>query len=68
MAVIPRLADVQCTRLMFLPGDRIIVRSKHRLDQGAQRKLRRTVERWAGVAVEVLIVCLPDMDVEIDHR
>ncbi len=68
MAVIPRLADVQCTRLKFLPGDRILVRSKHRLDRAAQRKLRRTVERWAGAAVEVLIVCLPDVDVEIEHR
>lgn len=59
----PRLADVQCSRLRFMPGDRIIVRSRVVLDKEDQTKLKKTVERWAGDGVEVLVVCLPEYDV-----
>lgn len=64
----PRLADVQCSRLTFNPGDRVLVRTHQRLDKDARRKLHRTVQRWAGVDVEVLIYCLLDMEVDIEHK
>jgi hypothetical protein len=64
----PGIADVQCSRLRFEPGDRIIVRSTSRLDSDQQRKLRRSIRKWAGCEVEVLFVCLLDFDVEVQHR
>ena len=68
MPAIPRLADVQCTRLQFEPGDRILVKVNHRLDNNAQRRLRNTIQKWAGVEVEVLIICTLDMDISIEKR
>lgn len=68
MAVVPRIADVQCSRLVFQPGDRIIVRVNHRLEPEERRKLTRSVQRWAGADVEVLVICLLDMDLEVEHR
>jgi hypothetical protein len=68
MAITPRIADVRCTRLVFQPGDRILVRSMHRLEPDQKKKLRRSIEKWAGCAVEVLIVCLQDFDIEIEKR
>jgi len=68
MPAIPRLADVQCTRLQFEPGDRILVKVNHRLDNNAQRRLRTTIQKWAGVEVEVLIICTLDMDISIEKR
>lgn len=52
----PVLADVQCTRLQFQPGDRILVRVKVPLDEDRLRKLRKTVERWSGGICEVLVI------------
>ena len=68
MAVRPRIADVQCSRLQFQPGDRVLVKSTHRLGPDSQKKLRRSIQRWAGCEIEVLIICLLDMDLEIDKR
>ncbi len=62
------LADVQCSRLKFEPGDRIIVRVHHRIDRDQERKLRRTVEKWAGTDVEVLIVNTTQFDLEVIKR
>jgi len=68
MAVRPRLADVQCSRLQFSPGDRILVRTYHRLDQAQKRRLEKTIQKWAGVSVEVLIYCTQDFDIAIEKR
>jgi hypothetical protein len=59
---------VQCTRLRFEPGDRILVRSVSRLDADQQRKLRKSIRKWAGCEVEVLFVCLLDFDVKVLDR
>ena len=64
----PRLADVRCTRIDPNPGDRILVRSRVRLDQEAKVRLRRTIERWAGVGVEVLVYCPLDMEIDFERR
>ena len=68
MTLRPRLADVRCTRLKFEPGDRILVRSFHRLTPDEERKLRRTIQRWAGVEVEVLIYSTQDCEIEVEKR
>lgn len=68
MSLKPRLADVQCKPLRFLPGDRILVRIHHRLEREEKQKLRRTIEKWAGVPVEILIFCDLDMEIQIEPR
>lgn len=66
MAIVPRLAEVQCRRLKMEPGDRVIVKSLHRLDLEEQKKLRRSIQRWAGSDVEILIYCTQDLDVTVE--
>ena len=66
--VVPRLADVKCGRIKFDIGDRVLVRTRTRLDKEALRKLRRAIEKWAGSGVEVLIYCPLDMEIEIERR
>jgi hypothetical protein len=68
MTAIPRIADVHCTPLRFSPGDRILVTVHHRLDDDAKKKLRSSIQRWAGVPVEILIACDLDMEIKIDER
>ena len=68
MALKPRLADVQCSRLVFQPGDRVFVKTTHRLNREEKRKLRRTVEKFAGVAIEVLIYCILDLEITVEHK
>ncbi len=68
MVVVPRIADVQCTRLQFQPGDRILVRSHHRIDDEHKKRLTRSIKRWAGCDVEVLVICLTEFDLEIEQR
>lgn len=63
----PKLADVQCSRLQFQPGDRILVRCHRKLSDEEERKLRRSVERWAGNCVEVLVINALEVSVEVDH-
>lgn len=67
MAQQPRIADVQCSRLQFQPGDKILVKLRQRIDSEARKKLQKTVERWAGSGIEVLIIDLALMDIEIEH-
>ena len=61
-----RLADVQCSRLVFAPGDRLLVRLRQPIDKEARCKLHKAVQRWAGDQVEVLIIDLTQMDIEVD--
>lgn len=62
----PKIANVQCSHLRFEPGDRIIVRVCSDLDRDQKRKLLRSVQKWAGTDVEVLLVDLRRFDVEIE--
>jgi hypothetical protein len=65
MNATPKIANVQLTRLKFEPGDRIVVRVYERLDKQQKRKLRRSVQKWAG-DVEVLLVDMRVFDIEVD--
>jgi hypothetical protein len=62
----PRIADVQCSRLKFEAGDRVLVRTYHTLSRDEERKLRKSIQRWAGVEVEVLIYNANQMEIEVD--
>ena len=63
-----RLADVQCSRVEFPPGSRIIAKVHYKLTRDDRRKLEKTIKRWAGKEVEVLIVDTTFMEIEIEHR
>lgn len=63
MAVTPRLADVKCSRLCFQPGDKVLVKVYHSLTKEETNRLKKTVEKWAGDYVEVLIVDATKMEV-----
>ena len=64
----PKLSDVQCSRVVFQPGDRVLVRVYHNLDWEQERKLRRTIQKWAGVDVEILIINPLEMELKIEHK
>ena len=60
-----RIADVQCSRLQFQPGDKVVVRLRQRLERDAIKKLKKSVERWAGDHVEVIVVDTTVFDLDI---
>jgi aspartate 1-decarboxylase len=55
MGVRPRLADVKLHAVQFQPGDRIIVDVYQQVSEEQMKKIKKTVEKWAG-DVEVLVV------------
>ena len=63
----PRLADVQCSRLKFEPGDRLLVRVHVNLSPKQKRSLRKSVEKWAGDCVEVLIYNELEMSIDVER-
>ena len=65
---LPGIANVQCSRLRFEPGDRVIVRTISRLDNDQKKKLKKSITKWAGAEVEILIVCLLDFDIEVEKK
>jgi len=65
MNKLPKVADVNCIPLRFQPGDRILVRVNDVLTKEEYGRLEKTIRKWAGDHVEVLIVQLPLMDLEI---
>lgn len=67
MVTTPRLADVHCERIQFQPGDRVLVKLYQSMDKESVTKLIKTVQRWAGVDVEVLVVDLFQMGIEIER-
>ena len=52
----PKLSDVQCSRMQFQDGDKVLVRTYTNLSKEQEHKLRKTVEKWAGDGIPVLII------------
>jgi len=67
MATKPRLADVHCTRIQFEPGDRLLVRVRQSLDLKAYKRLHKSIQRWAGDQVEILIIDPTRVELEVDQ-
>lgn len=61
----PRIAEVSCTPIRFRPGDRILVRLRQSVDKQQRQQIHKTVQKWAGDHVEVLVIELPVLDLEI---
>ena len=64
----PILADVKCSAYKFEPGDRVLVRVFQSLETTQMEKLKRTVQKWAGPDVEVLIYNNTKMEVSVEQR
>ncbi len=64
----PGIADVQCRRLQFQPGDRVIVEVFCKLDKDQRKKLRRSVQKWAGCEVEILIYDATKFRITVENR
>ena len=62
----PKLADVQCSRLQFQPGDRVVVRVYRAISPEQSRRLKKTVEKWAGDCVEVLVINALEMNLHVE--
>ncbi len=62
-----RIAEVNCTKMHFDPGDRILVKLKQPIGVIEERKLRRTVEKWAGDGIEILIIDTTKMGIEFER-
>jgi hypothetical protein len=65
---LPKIADVQCRRIQFQPGDRVLVRVYTRLDNDHKKRLRRSIQKWAGCEVEVLIYNGMEMEISVEDR
>lgn len=63
----PNIAEINCQRIQFEDGDRILVRVFRPLDDAQSAKLRRTIQSWAGKRVEVLIVNAAVYDIQIQR-
>lgn len=64
----PRIANIQCSKLRFEPGDCLLVRSFHRLDKHDKEKLRKSIQKWTGEGVRIFIICTLDLDISIEKR
>jgi hypothetical protein len=64
----PNIADVRCHRIQFQPGDRVLVRCYRKLGPDEQRRLRRSIVKWAGCEVEVLIINAMEVDIAVEKR
>jgi len=56
MTANPKLMDVQCSRMQFQPGDKILVKARTILSSLERKQIRKMVEKWAGDHVAVLVV------------
>ena len=61
-----KIADVQCSRLRFQPGDRVLVKVHQQLDKDQAAKLRKGIQKWAGPDVEILIYNASVMEIIVE--
>ncbi len=56
MVAVPKIQDVQTSRIKFCPGDRLLVRTFTDLTRDQHRKLESAVSKFANEDVRILIV------------
>jgi len=66
MAKLPRVANVDFSRLKIEAGDRVIVRYWCELSEESKKRLRKAVSKWAGEDVRVLLIDVRKMDVQVE--
>lgn len=67
MVKLPHIAEVTCTPMRFLPGDRVLVRVYTTLDRDQKNHLINTVKKWAGREVEVMVIDARMMEIEVEN-
>jgi len=67
MAKGPLLADINCSKINFQPGDRLLVKLHQPMGNDQIAKLRKTVQRWAGKDVEILIYDGLSMEMKVER-
>lgn len=66
-SAIPKLADVSCSPMRFLPGDRLLVRCQFSPSPAQVDSIKRTVQKWAGDHVEILVIDALAIEIELDR-
>ena len=49
----PLISDIQTTRMKFNPGDRILIRTSVNLSEEQQKKLKKSITKFAGEDVRI---------------
>jgi len=62
----PKIANIDLSRVRFFPGDRLIVRVCSDLTDRQRGRLLETVRKFAGCNVEILLVDTRKFDVEVE--
>ncbi len=65
---IPKLAEMHCSRIQFNSGDRILVKVFRDLSTDDVRKIRKSIEKWAGDGIPVLIVDARTTEIIVDKQ
>ena len=63
----PKIANIDLTRVKFSAGDRLIVRVCSDLTDKQRGRLLETVRRFAGCDVKILLVDTRVFDVEVER-
>ena len=63
---LPRVANVDFSRLKIEAGDRVIVRYRCDMTKEQLKRLRNTVSKWAGEEVRVLLIDERFMDIDVE--
>jgi len=63
-----RLAEVSCSKVQFSPGDKLLVNVFFSMTNEEKKKLRITINKWAGCELNILIVDNTKMEITIDKR
>ena len=67
MSGLPHVENVKVTKVQLEPGTRLLVRSVNLLTRDARKRIHKTVQKWAGDHVEVLVVD-PSINISIFDR
>ena len=63
-----RLAEVNCSRIQFQPGERLLVRVWCDMSAAEQAKLKKTIMQWVDQSdVKILIIDARKVDLQIDR-
>lgn len=64
----PRLADVQCSRLRFEPGDRLIIRVYRQISLDQEKRLKQSASKWSGLDEDcILVVNALEMKLDVER-
>jgi len=66
VAILPRVANVDFSRLKIEAGDRVIVRYWCDMSSEEKGRLQKAVSKWAGEEVRVLLVDVRKIDVQVE--